>query len=1001
MGQILFAGVFLGLLMLLGWWSGNQRADSIDAELRADLLRKTEQIAATINPDWVRKLAFTADDQKSPEYALISEQLKHPSGSFLTRGIYTLKKKGKKLYFGPESYPANDPMASLPGDEYQKPSPVCFSVFEQKKAATFGPVKDEFGAFITALVPLIDPESGEVLMVLGADILAQDWQARVNAARGGPIFRMLVVILALAVFGFAVVWRNRRSMIASMKLKAWVISPVLLAVLGGCVAYGFYEYQQIRVHAERTMMNTVENARETWQRNLAAQAQLLEGQMDHMLADPKLREAWDARDLGELTILAERALKDLKEEYGISHCYFIDADRRCFLRSHEPARRGDLIERFSLNMAVRSGDDAWSVEMGPLGTLTLRYVRPTREGSKITGYVELGIDSTKLFRPWMRGLGLEGVIALRKAMTTREKFQAGQKAFGVSGRWEIYRDFVVILQTIPGIPREIAGRLDGNAVSRDGDIFILNEGTRKILCGGMDLSDGEGRPVAHVFLLKDISSEVQAGRGKLFSDVSLLLVLMGGVLLLLWSVVDAAEQQLEESFRQVRESGEAYRRQFYDNLALMLLIDPEHGRIVDANEAAVRFYGYTREQFIGKPIAEINTLSPAEIELRLSQALRDGGGKFTFQHRLADGSFRDMDVSTSLIVVGGRRVLHSILYDVTARNRAEQELSESQRATLNILEDLTETNEKLKKLTEDLTRAKAELETQSWGLQKANDGIKALYQEMEKKNAKLEDLDRLKDDFVSIVAHELRNPLGVVREAAALLIDGLVGPVAEQQKTYVEMIRRTADRLIHITSDLLDLAKIESGKIVLRFEKIDFLSVVRQACDGIKLRTQKNGVEVRELFQGERLEIEADFDKILQVMINLLSNAVKFTEKGSITVEVADRGDNIFCMVKDTGPGISAENLGRLFSKFEQFGQPGASGEKGSGLGLVISKSIIDAHGGRIWAESVLGQGTSFLFELPKQQKRKQKLGEILVGEKVVTLEQLDQALKKQEKRGL
>lgn len=324
-----------------------------------------------------------------------------------------------------------------------------------------------------------------------------------------------------------------------------------------------------------------------------------------------------------------------------------------------------------------------------------------------------------------------------------------------------------------------------------------------------------------------------------------------------------------------------------------------------------------------------------------------------------------------------------------------KDLSESQRATMNILEDLAETNKKLEQYTKELTRSKEEMELQSWGLQKANDGIKALYQELEKKNVDLGKLDRLKDDFVSIVAHELRNPLGIVREAAALILDGLVGPVDENQKKYIEMIKQTGDRLIHITTDLLDLAKIEAGKIVVNYEKLDLLSVARQACEGIALRAGKKGIAVAEDFPAGKVEISGDFDKLLQVMINLLSNAYKFTERGSIIVEVKDLGDEVRCAVKDTGPGISPENLKRLFSKFEQFGKPVISSEKGSGLGLVISKSIIEAHGGRMGAESELGKGTTVFFVLPKQSRQK-KLGEILIEEKVLTPKQVSEALRKQ-----
>ena len=203
---------------------------------------------------------------------------------------------------------------------------------------------------------------------------------------------------------------------------------------------------------------------------------------------------------------------------------------------------------------------------------------------------------------------------------------------------------------------------------------------------------------------------------------------------------------------------------------------------------------------------------------------------------------------------------------------------------------------------------------------------------------------------------------------AAML--GLAGPVAEEQKKYIEIIRRTGDRLIRIANDLLDLAKIEAGKIVINYEPMDFLSLVRQCSEGIALRAHKKGLTVSEDFPGAKLEILGDFDKLSQVMINLLGNAFKFTSKGFIEISVLEEETTVKCSVKDTGIGIAHKDLPRLFSKFDQIGKPSASGMKGTGLGLVISKEIILAHHGKIWAESELGRGSTFHFILPIEERR-------------------------------
>lgn len=330
-----------------------------------------------------------------------------------------------------------------------------------------------------------------------------------------------------------------------------------------------------------------------------------------------------------------------------------------------------------------------------------------------------------------------------------------------------------------------------------------------------------------------------------------------------------------------------------------------------------------------------------------------------------------------------------------------RELSEAQSATMNILEDLAESNEKMMKYTKELESAKKDLEIQSLGLAKANNDITELYKKLEKQNKELEKADKLKSDFVSIVAHELRNPITIVREMAALILDGLTGPVREEQRYYIEAIKKTGERLIHITNDLLDLAKIEAGKMELQLETFDFLDLVRQVKESVQIRAKTKGLELIEELPGARIDVMLDFEKIFQALQNLLSNAIKFTAKGSVRVKVTDLGKEVECAVEDTGPGISPADVPKLFEKFKQLGEVQIPGqEKGSGLGLAITKSIVEAHQGRIWVESHLGKGSRFIFTLPKHHKVRRKMGQILVDDGIVEKEHVDQALKKQKEEG-
>ena len=227
-------------------------------------------------------------------------------------------------------------------------------------------------------------------------------------------------------------------------------------------------------------------------------------------------------------------------------------------------------------------------------------------------------------------------------------------------------------------------------------------------------------------------------------------------------------------------------------------------------------------------------------------------------------------------------------------------------------------------------------------------------------------LEENKDEFVGVVSHELRTPLMIVREGICLIIDGIVGKINEQQAKLLNTARENLDRLSRIIDSLLDVSRIEAGKIKLKKELVNLNELVNKVISNFQLKTSAKNLEIRTVFSSSRLEVLADYDKMVQVFTNLLDNAIKFSEKGWIVVAIADNRHEAICSVADTGVGIEKSNLSKLFSKFEQFGRRVGSGSKGAGLGLSIAKGIVEKHGGRIWAESELGKETKFTFTIPK-----------------------------------
>ncbi|MDP2652911.1 MAG: hybrid sensor histidine kinase/response regulator [Candidatus Omnitrophota bacterium] len=255
-----------------------------------------------------------------------------------------------------------------------------------------------------------------------------------------------------------------------------------------------------------------------------------------------------------------------------------------------------------------------------------------------------------------------------------------------------------------------------------------------------------------------------------------------------------------------------------------------------------------------------------------------------------------------------------------------------------------------------------------WVMQKTNDGIRLLYKELERKNKELQKIDQMKDDFVATVSHELRTPLTIINEGLSLMLDRVLGDLPAQQEDVLRKSKKNVERLISLINDLLDMAKIEAGKIELRLASKDINAIVQSVVDSHFPLIRSKKVSMNYSGPGHEVLTSVDEDKIVQVLNNLLNNAFKFTpEGGHIEVSLAVQDMSVLCAVKDSGIGISKEDMEKLFNKFEQFSHKYSPGVKGTGLGLAICKSLIDLHGGKIWAHSEPGHGTTFYFALPKK----------------------------------
>jgi signal transduction histidine kinase len=252
-------------------------------------------------------------------------------------------------------------------------------------------------------------------------------------------------------------------------------------------------------------------------------------------------------------------------------------------------------------------------------------------------------------------------------------------------------------------------------------------------------------------------------------------------------------------------------------------------------------------------------------------------------------------------------------------------------------------------------------------IQKRDRELERSLRELQDAYRKLEELDQLKSDFISTVSHELRTPITSIKAFVEILMIKPHMP-AERKLRILGNVSAESDRLSRLINDLLDLSRIESGVMSWRDQDVDIGEVIRSAMTGIRPLATKKGIRIEESIEGGQMTVQADRDRIMQVVMNLLSNAVKFTPLGGRISVAATRAASlkeIAVVVSDTGPGIPSGDLGRIFEKFQRSGDVLTNTVEGTGLGLAIARQIIEHYGGRIWAASDAGKGSAFTFTLP------------------------------------
>jgi signal transduction histidine kinase len=244
----------------------------------------------------------------------------------------------------------------------------------------------------------------------------------------------------------------------------------------------------------------------------------------------------------------------------------------------------------------------------------------------------------------------------------------------------------------------------------------------------------------------------------------------------------------------------------------------------------------------------------------------------------------------------------------------------------------------------------------------------------EAENELLESASQNKSRFLANMSHELRTPLNAILGYTELILDKVYGETPAKMREVLGRIERNGKHLLGLINDVLDLSKIEAGQLTLSLADYSMQEVVANVQSAVESLAQEKRIALRTDLQPNLPLAHGDPRKLTQVLLNLVGNAIKFTDHGEVAIKVVAANGSMTVSVRDTGPGIGETDRVKVFEEFKQAESSVAREKGGTGLGLTISKRIIDMHGGRIWVESVVGQGSTFAFTLPVRVERQVKV---------------------------
>lgn len=736
----------------------------------------------------------------------------------------------------------------------------------------------------------------------------------------------------------------------SLKIK--ILLPMTLGLVVFLGLYTLSTSWYLDREIERNLNRKITEFNLDYQLLLEQRSNIMLAELKHLAQLPQLQQLMRQRDRSALLAAAKPEFDRMSEILHFSHFYFLRPDLRVFLRVHKPERYDDLITRHTLQQAAQTQQPSSGIELGYLGTFTLRTVLPWYQGDTLLGYLELGEEIELLLDNFFRQKELLITTTIDKRFLNRKSWEAGTKMLGKhSFDWDLLPDKVVTQTSKP----ELLPKLTTALLNQPRGDNKIKLSTEKNQYQGLiqPLIDASGQQIGEFLILYDVTVTVDEYWKIVFAFTALCIIPAGGLLLSTSIMLGRLEKQQKETDRQlhdemlkVHNSNIQLEKEIEDRKEVENELNRVQGDLEErVNERTEQLWlSLEQTQQIRKQLTDIVTSVPDGLivtDLEKNILLVNLRAEELFQCSLADCV---------------QKPLSAIIRDPAMAQKMEdalqQQLNDLRFDVMQISSDL-QSSISLQVRTSILTDRQGK-----------TIGMIFLIHDISKER----EIERMKSEFITTAVHELSTPLTAVIGYSEYLLQNPHFAEPERQE-FLSIIHEKADFLGGLVEDLLDISRIESGK------PLSLQKALYPATELFERPIQ----HLQHLSSSHRFSIElaaadtqllVDKEKIWQVMENLCSNAVKYSPAGGeirITGQLNDTNYRI--NITDQGVGLTPDQIARVFEKFYR-GNQSDTAIGGTGLGLTIVKHIIESHQGQIWIDSELGQGTVVHFILPIHRKQ-------------------------------